>query len=168
MPVTNANFGDYIRVHAENKELYTVPCHMTKKYKPLYKSYYYSTITIHGPGDDSSSNVVLICRSLHKQFTEADCIFSEADCKYWPQDRIDYSCLDCILLTPEELAAAPQGVQTALKQFVLSGGILWLLECDIQKNELDKIEWITQLRSETSPIGNSSQEPAVSGCRKTS
>ncbi len=148
IPVTNSNFGSDVQVHADNKNLYKISCPM-RRVVTSYSAHYRSRFISYVPDEDSIANAFLICRSLRKRFAEVDCIFAEKDCKYWPQDRMDYSCLDYILLTPEELAAAPEGVQTALKQFVLSGGVLWLLESGASKEVLDKIEWIAQLMKET-------------------
>lgn len=160
LPVTNPDFGADVQVHADNRKLYTVPCPMRQGITS-FPSHYRSRFVTYSPGDDLIPNTFLICRSLRKRFAEVECIFAEKDCKYWPQDRMDYSCLDFILLTPEELSAAPEGVQVALKQFVLSGGILWLLECDAPQASFDKVEWIAQLIKETAPKENSSQNSKV-------
>ena len=161
MPVTNSNFGNSVQVSADNKNLYTVSCPMSRA-MTSYPSHYRSRYISYVPHDeDSISHAVLICRSLRKRFAEVNCIFAEKDCKYWPQDRMDYSCLDYILLAPKELADAPEGVQTALKQFVLSGGILWLLETDVPQVSFDKVEWIAQLIKEAEPKENSSRNSIV-------
>lgn len=151
LPVTNSNFGNAIKVLVDNREIDSFYCPMRfQHYSTSYHShgyYYYED-----PDDYSTllnNNTFMSCRSLRKQLSEADCIFAENDCQYWPQDRLDYSCVDYILLTPSELSAAPAGVQAALRQFVYSGGILWLFDCENQKKELDKIEWITQLKNDT-------------------
>lgn len=150
LPVMNSNFGSDIQVYSDNQKLYSVPCPMHHNYisysspRRPYVSY--------APDENSISNTFLISRSLRKQFIESECIFSETDCKYWPQDRLDYSCLDFIILTPAELAVAPAGVQNALHQFVLSGGILWLFNCEEQTDSLKKIEWITQIRNEANAL----------------
>lgn len=155
LPVTNSNFGYSVQVYADNRQLYTVEYPMRREnYSFAAARYYRSRFISFGPDDDSVSNTFFICRSLRKRFAEVECIFAEKDCKFWPQDRMDYSCLDYILLTPEELAAAPEGVQTALKQFVLSGGILWLLESDVPQASFDKVEWIAQLIKEMSQKEN--------------
>lgn len=152
MPVTNSNFGNSVQVSADNKNLYTISCPMRRAITSYPSHHYRSRYVSYVPHDeDSISHAVLICRSLRKRFAEVDCIFAEKDCKYWPQDRMDYSCLDFIFLTPAELVVAPEGVQTALKQFVLSGGILWFFECDTQKEAFDQIEWVAQLIKETQP-----------------
>ena len=112
-----------------------------------FEHHYYTSYS-HNDTTILDNNALLACRSLRRSLAEADCIFAECDCKNWPQDRLDYSCLDFILLTPLELSAAPAGVQTALRQFVSGGGILWLFDCEKQKEALDKIEWITQLKND--------------------
>lgn len=150
LPVTNPDFGDDVQVYADNRKLYTVPCPMRRAITS-HPSHYKSRFVTYTPVDDSIPNSILICRSLRKRFAEVECIFAEKDCKYWPQDRMDYSCLDFIFLTPAELIDAPEGVQTALKQFVLCGGILWLFECETQKEALDKIEWVAQFIKESAP-----------------
>lgn len=161
MPVTNSNFGNSVQVSADNKNLYTVSCPMSRA-MTSYPSHYRSRYISYVPHDeDSISHAVLICRSLRKRFAEVDCLFAEKDCKYWPQDRMDYSCLDFIFLTPAELVVAPEGVQTALKQFVLSGGILWFFECNTQKGAFDQIEWVAQLIKETPPKEESSSSPSL-------
>lgn len=147
LPVTNPNFGNSIKVLVDNKETESFYCPMRFKdsysyYNGHYYTYSEEKIT---PLD---GNTFMVCRSLRRQISQTDCIFAESDCKSWPQDRLDYSCLDFILLTPSELSAAPAGVQTALRQFVSTGGILWLFDCKNQKEELDKIEWLTQLKND--------------------
>ncbi|MBR5710508.1 MAG: hypothetical protein IKX40_07105 [Thermoguttaceae bacterium] len=150
LPVTNPDFGDSIQVTVDNKKLDPIPCPMRKSWRSHY-------LTARSFGSHSydpeimECNSFLVCRSLRSQLAEMEAIFAEADCKQWPQDRLDYSCLDVILLTPAELSAAPDGVQTALREFVLAGGVLWLFDCENQKDDLDKIEWIVQLKEETSP-----------------
>ena len=150
LPVTNPDFGDSIQITVDNKKLDPIPCPMRKNWRSHY-------LTARSFGSHSYDpeimeyNSFLVCRSLRSQLAEMEAIFAEADCKQWPQDRLDYSCLDVILLTPAELSAAPDGVQTALRQFVLAGGVLWLFDCENQKDDLDKIEWIVQLKEETSP-----------------
>ena len=150
LPVTNPDFGDSIQVTVDNKKRDPIPCPMRKN----WRSHYLSARSFGSHSYDPEIieyNSFLVCRSLRSQLAEMEAIFAEADCKQWPQDRLDYSCLDVILLTPAELSAAPEGVQTALRQFVLAGGVLWLFDCENQKNDLDKIEWIAQLKEETSP-----------------
>lgn len=152
LPITNSNFGDFIQISVDNKKLDSVRCPMYQNEKTHISSRSYGS-SGHGYDEEILDyTTFLACRSLRSQLAEADVIFAEADCKQWPQDRLDYSSLDAILLTPAELSAAPSGVQTALRQFVLAGGILWLFDCENQKEELDKIEWIVQLKKETSPI----------------
>lgn len=150
LPVTNSNFGNAVKVLVDNKEIESFYCPM--RFKNNYSSYYsYGHHYKYYSSDESTpldNNTFMACRSLRRDFSEADCIFAECDCKNWPQDRLDYSCLDYILLTPAELSAAPAGVQTALRQFVLSGGVLWLFDCEKQKEALDKIEWIAQLKND--------------------
>ena len=148
LPVTNSNFGDFVQINVDNRNLYTNQYPMRRAITS-YPSHYRARYISYAPDEDSINNTFLICRSLRKRFAEVECIFAENDCKFWPQDRMDYSGLDYILLTPEELAAAPEGVQTALRQFVLSGGVLWLLESDDPQVTFDKIEWIAQLIKET-------------------
>ena len=160
MPVTNSHFGNSVQVSANNKNLYTVSCPMRRELTS-YSSRYRSKYITYSPDEDSINHTVLICRSLRKRFAEVECIFAEKDCKYWPQDRMDYSCLDFIFLTPVELGAAPEGVQTALKQFVLSGGVLWFFECDTQKEAFDQIEWVAQIIKEAPPKEESSHNSLV-------
>lgn len=154
LPVTNPSFGNAIKVMVDNREMENLYCPMRiKHYYSSYSSYgHYYKYSSEALTPLLDSNTFMACRSLRRNFPEADCIFAECDCKLWPQDRLDYSCLDFILLTPSELSAAPAGVQTALRQFVSSGGVLWLFDCKNQKEELDKIEWITQLKNDTNKM----------------
>ncbi len=150
LPVSNSDFGDSIQISVDNKKLDPIPCPMRKN----WKGHYFTARSFGSHSYDPEIieyNSFLVCRSLRSQMAEVNVIFAEADCKQWPQDRLDYSCLDVILLTPAELSAAPDGVQTALRQFVLAGGVLWLFDCENQKEDLDKIEWIAQLKEETKP-----------------
>ncbi|MBR0237067.1 MAG: hypothetical protein IJQ39_03145 [Thermoguttaceae bacterium] len=147
LPVTNPYFGNAVNILVDNREVEHLYCPMRYNGAP-FEHYYYTSYS-HNDTTTLDNNAFMACRSLRRGLAEADCIFAECDCKNWPQDRLDYSCLDFILLTPLELSAAPAGVQTALRQFVSGGGILWLFDCEKQKEALDKIEWITQLKNDT-------------------
>lgn len=94
---------------------------------------------------------VLICRSLRKAFLTCECRFADKDCRYWPTNRLDYSTFDMIVLTLEELAAAPEKVQQAIYHFVLSGGTLYIFNAEEHKNLQTKISWLESLSQQVNP-----------------
>ena len=85
---------------------------------------------------------LLVSQGLKNAITETPKTNSDTDISLWPTDRLDYSPYDCIAISENELTRAPKPVQNAIRDWVATGGNLWVFKAKLDSPALVAIPWL--------------------------